>query len=424
MKNLTQKFSKQFFGVGVRVVTLALFLIIFTAGTALAQIKAYVSNANDSFISVIDTSTQTVVSNIPVGGFPDGLAVTPNGQFIYVKNRSNGTVQVISTATEQIVASVPVGGSQGPIEISPNGALACYGDISGTVSVINTATNTLAAAIPTAAFSITSMAFTSNSASVYVGSLAGDLIIIDTATNQVSATVNYGTGFPFGEFAAGVAITPDGALAYVGVGSVFPITSAHISILSTATNTEVGTIPNVVVSDFTPDGAFGYGTNLTNSAVTKLDTTTNTVVATVPVTKAGRVFVSPDGTLAYTPDSFGNTVTAISVAGNSVVATIPVGILPQYIGFAVVDPVQSLIAQIQAMVAAGTLTQNQGAGLIDKINQVIAKLDQDQTGAACNQLNAFISQVNAFISSHALTPSQGQPLIDGANGIKASNGCP
>ena len=185
MKNLTQKFSKHFFGVGVRVVTLALFLIIFTAGTALAQTKAYVSNANDSFISVIDTSTQTVVSNIPVGGFPDGLAVTPNGQFIYVKNRSNGTVQVISTATEQIVASVPVGGSQGPIEISPNGALACYGDISGTVSVINTATNTLAAAIPTAAFSITSMAFTSNSASVYVGSLAGDLIIIDTATNQV-----------------------------------------------------------------------------------------------------------------------------------------------------------------------------------------------------------------------------------------------
>ena len=422
MKNLTQKFSKQFFGVGVRVVTLALFLIIFTAGTALAQIKAYVSNANDSFISVIDTSTQTVVSNIPMGGFPDGLAVTPDGKFIYVLSRVTGEVLVISTATETIVDTVPVGGSQGPIEISPNGALAYYADSSGTISVISTATNQVTATIPIG--SIVSMAFTPNSAFAYVGTFTGDLKVIDTATNLVSASVNYGTGLPFGATAFGAAVTPDGALAYVTVGSIFPITSFHISILSTATNMEVGTIPNVVVNDFTPDGAFGYGTNLTNSAVTKLDTTTNTVVATVPVTKAGRVFVSPDGTLAYTPDSFGNTVTAISVAGNSVVATIPVGILPQYIGFAVVDPVQSLIAQIQAMVAAGTLTQNQGAGLIDKINQVIAKLDQDQTGAACNQLNAFISQVNAFISSHALTPSKGQPLIDGANGIKANIGCP
>jgi YVTN family beta-propeller protein len=421
MTNLTQKLSKQFFGVGVRVVTLALFLVVFTAGTALAQIKAYVSNANDSFISVIDTSTQTVVSNIPMGGFPDGLAVTPDGKFIYVLSRVTGEVLVISTATETIVDTVPVGGSEGPITISPNGALAYYRDSSGTISVISTATNQVTATIPLAA--ITPVAFTPNSAFAYVGTFFGDLIIIDTATNQVSATVNYGTGLPFGDTAFGAAVTPDGALAYVTVGSVFPITSFHISILSTATNMEVGTIPNVVVNDFTPDGAFGYGVNIIDSTVTKLDTTTNTVVATVPVTNAGQVFVSPDGTLVYSPNFPGDTVTAISVATNSVVATIPVGILPVYIGFAVVDPLQSLIAQIQALVDAGTLTQNQGAGLINKINQVIAKLDQNQTGAACNQLSAFISQVNAFITNHSLTPSQGQPLIDGANAIRASNGC-
>jgi hypothetical protein len=83
-----------------------------------------------------------------------------------------------------------------------------------------------------------------------------------------------------------------------------------------------------------------------------------------------------------------------------------------------------LIAQIQALVAAGTLTQNQGAGLIDKINQAIVKLDSDQAAAACNQLNSFINQVNAFISSGSLTSSQAQSLIDGANGIKADIGCP
>src|ERR1700749_3416058 len=164
MTKFPQKFAQRFLGAAIRVVTLALFLLVFTAGAALAQTKAYVSNANDSFISVVDTATNTVVSNIPMGGFPDGLAVTPDGKFIYVLSRVNGNVLVISTATEQIVASVPVGGDQGPIVISPNGALAYYGDISGTISVINTATNTLTATISTGPFPVTSMAFTPNSA--------------------------------------------------------------------------------------------------------------------------------------------------------------------------------------------------------------------------------------------------------------------
>ena len=113
----------------------------------------------------------------------------------------------------------------------------------------------------------------------------------------------------------------------------------------------------------------------------------------------------------------------ISTANHAVTETITVGNRPAFIAFGVSDPLQSLIAQIQALIAAGTLTQNQGAGLIDKLNQVIAKLDAGQTSAACNQLSAFISQVNAFINNHTLTPSQGQPLIDGANAIRASNGC-
>jgi hypothetical protein len=58
------------------------------------------------------------------------------------------------------------------------------------------------------------------------------------------------------------------------------------------------------------------------------------------------------------------------------------------------------------------------------MNQVSAKLDANQTGAACNQLSSFISQVQAYINSHALTPAQGQSLIDGANAIKTSIGCP
>ena len=87
------------------------------------------------------------------------------------------------------------------------------------------------------------------------------------------------------------------------------------------------------------------------------------------------------------------------------------------------DQVSALIAQMQALIAGGTLTQNQGDALINKLDQVITKLDNEQTNAACGQLDAFINQINAFINNGSLTPAQGQVLIDAANAIKASNGC-
>jgi len=87
------------------------------------------------------------------------------------------------------------------------------------------------------------------------------------------------------------------------------------------------------------------------------------------------------------------------------------------------DQILALIAEVQALITAGTLTQNQGDALINKLDQVIAKLDNDQTGAACNQLDAFINQVNAFINNGSLTAAQGQALIDAVNAIKADIGC-
>ncbi len=77
---------------------------------------------------------------------------------------------------------------------------------------------------------------------------------------------------------------------------------------------------------------------------------------------------------------------------------------------------------MQALVT-GTLTQDQGAGLAEKLNEIITKLNQGQTNAACNQLNSIINQVNAFINSGSLTSAQGQALINAANVLKANIGC-
>jgi hypothetical protein len=57
----------------------------------------------------------------------------------------------------------------------------------------------------------------------------------------------------------------------------------------------------------------------------------------------------------------------------------------------------SLIARVQALVAAGTLKENQAAGLIAKLEQIRLKLENGQTRAANNQFVAFINQVKALV---------------------------
>jgi hypothetical protein len=110
-----------------------------------------------------------------------------------------------------------------------------------------------------------------------------------------------------------------------------------------------------------------------------------------------------------------------------VTATIPVGQRPVFIAIQKIqssqDLITPLIAKVEALVGAGTLRQNQGAALINKLNEVRAKLNADQTNAACNQLGAFIKQVNAIINNSSLTQAQGQSLIADANVIKTVLGC-
>ena len=94
-----------------------LFLSSFGA-TAQAQTRAYVTNASNT-VSVIDTATNTVVATIPVGPFPEAVAITPDGTRAYVADASSNGVSVIDTTTNTVVAGIPVGRNPYGIAITP-----------------------------------------------------------------------------------------------------------------------------------------------------------------------------------------------------------------------------------------------------------------------------------------------------------------
>jgi YVTN family beta-propeller protein len=89
--------------------------------------------------------------------------------------------------------------------------------------------------------------------------------------------------------------------------------------LITDTNTVTATIPVATPGRMavSPDGSLLYVTNVGSNpsgSVSLIDTATNTVITTVPVGNFPTfVAVSPDGTHLYVVNSFGDTVSVITI---------------------------------------------------------------------------------------------------------------
>lgn len=71
--------------------------------------RAYITNDLANTVEVVDTATDAVIDNIPVGAFPLRVALTPDGSRIYVTNQNSDWVSVIDAATNTLVENVPVG---------------------------------------------------------------------------------------------------------------------------------------------------------------------------------------------------------------------------------------------------------------------------------------------------------------------------
>jgi YVTN family beta-propeller protein len=88
----------------------------------------YVANFGDTTVSVIDVTSNKVVATLDGFVSPQGVAATPDGNYIYVTNTGNGpsgTVSVIATATRSVVANIPIGGSPRGVSVTADNSQAC-----------------------------------------------------------------------------------------------------------------------------------------------------------------------------------------------------------------------------------------------------------------------------------------------------------
>ncbi len=144
-------------------------------------------------------------------------------------------------------------------------------------------------------------------------------------------------GMKLGVVAIRIGALLAGLMLYTGGISAAPFayitsdTDANVSVIDTATNTIVATVPAVGIGPYgvavLTASNRAYVANSGSSTVAVINTISNTVVTSIPLSSSPRgVAVSPDGSRVFvTPNSGTLAVSVINTSTNTVTATIPIG---------------------------------------------------------------------------------------------------
>jgi YVTN family beta-propeller protein len=307
-------------------------------GSQVAQAQTgpfvYVTNPNDGSVTVINSSTDTIVTKIPLCGDctsqPAGLAVTPGGKFVYVADQTQGIVWVIDTSSNTVSTSVsltPIGCelcTTTPIgvAITPDGSRVYVTDTAqGIVDVIDTSTKLVTTSILAGGTNPTAIAITPDGSAAYYTFGTNSVGRIDT--NPASLTYNTKTAtITVGNNATGIAVTPDSTFIYVtnhddntvSVISNTPPTFTPVTTVGLGT----GAAPFSVA--ITPDGKTAYIASEGGSAsVFVIDTATKTAGAPVAGNCApqSQLAITSDSSKVYVADEECSSIDVFTTANNS-----------------------------------------------------------------------------------------------------------
>jgi pullulanase-type alpha-1,6-glucosidase len=86
------------------------------------------------------------------------------------------------------------------------------------------------------------------------------------------------------------------------------------------------------------------------------------------------------------------------------------------------EQIDVIIDAIEDLLADGKLNGGQANSLVRKLENVQAKIERGQAGAAINQLEAFINEVESLVADGVLSMADGDALIAAAQGVIADLG--
>jgi YVTN family beta-propeller protein len=264
----------------------------------------YASNMDGSgndgnTISVIDGTTNQIVTDIPVPGLdPSTIAINPSTNVIYAAD--GNTISVIDGTTNQIVADIPVPGlDPSTISINPStnviyAANELYvtnsSDWNNTISVIDGTTNQIVADIPVPGLDPSTISINPSTNVIY----AADRNIISV----IDGTTNEKLGYIGLSSSNDIAVNPSTNMVYIANDE------GYISVTNGTTHIIfdfIGLNNSQPTIDVNPSTNMIYATNHGDSG--------NNIIPTVSLSISG---------------NDGNTISVIDGTTNQIVADIPV----------------------------------------------------------------------------------------------------
>lgn len=322
------------------------------------------SGDNVGDVIVLSTETQTQTSLFMPGDLSaTGIAFTPDGTQVFLTDLSLG-VWAINAAT-QIPTQVSMQENSTDIVVSPDGQFAyAAGTLEdfGFLLIINT--STYASTIMLYPFAVNGVAITPDGSQLYLvgGSTA---FIVDPNGNVLQMVPS-----TFGTNLLKVAITPDGAFAYVtdngapGGGAVFQINTSDLSVATVST----GVFPpfnapwGVTIH---PSGQFVYVTDQLHNSVDVIQVASNTVVNEVfdPfISTPQGIAATPNGNFVYVAEFGSNVISVINTSNFAVNNVSITGLQPVVI---------TMAPPCISTQASGRIVKNQDVSQTDLFSQLI-----------------------------------------------------
>ncbi|MEL6632891.1 MAG: serine hydrolase, partial [Bacteroidota bacterium] len=359
---------------------LSLVMILAGLQTMNAQDFAYVANTLSDDVTVIDLTTNTVVTTISVGTVPVDVAVSPDGSQIAVLNAVSGSISLIDFASNTVTNTLTgLSGLPSAMIYDATGNFLYVSFLSGNrIDVVEVGTGTVSTSISVPG-GPTGMALRPGTSELYVVlSSLGELGIINASTNTNTGNTILLEGAAGGSstnpFA--VAISADGSTALVpnsssSFSNVVNLTTQAVSRVQEsfgfgASDAFMGGSIDAAIS---PDGTLGFiteestgelsiVTDLGNTSVIEnLFTPGDDVVGFGASDQPIGVDVSDDGATAVVALSTPNQIAVVDVATRAVVTTVNTGNTPRAVVIAAtpIDPClgQPFTASISASIEQG-----------------------------------------------------------------------
>jgi len=222
-----------------------------------SQPLLYASLPQTNAVAVINTDTETVVTTIPVGSDPQGIAISPDNNTVYVALNGGSAIKVIDTGTNTVSNTFSL--SYQPVELAYGGPGRLYVSDGSDIEILDPSSGSLVSTLPSSSYAgslITISPDGQTLCSSRTGISPASLACYDISTDSPPAPW---TEWNIGGNLQTIDISGDNSYLYSACGAPYQINAYNLSTLTQAGQFDTGAYPASAYDSYQGDKVFISG---------------------------------------------------------------------------------------------------------------------------------------------------------------------